>query len=497
MKRIISLTLALIICLSYTFIFSASAAMMGDVDGNGSITAADARLALRASVKLDKLSEEQTKIADVDDTPGVTAADARLILRASVGLEELHTHSYESKITKEATCTESGILTKTCKCGETITEVIPATGHNYEVKVTKEASCSQAGVLTKTCKCGDTITEEIPKTEHSFNKLSVTKQATAKEYGEAQLSCSNCTDKIMLTLCTHTFSSIKANSVSSCTVSGCKGEFPPFNIMVNSLKTPGSLNFFYSYTKTRTVTDKPTVKPSSILHAGLASTMETLLGDSIAPGEVTEYSDFTNRRHVNNATFYVPGKSYVSNLADSDTKSITVKKISGVDFVKSLPSSYKSTVSGKNYSLNSIKNSSVGEVYKITVTLNSEKITDKKFPTTITPIEKIINTNYNAQMKKQMESLNSAFTEEPTMADMMGAEVEVTTDCTLSYYFTTDKLEPVASTYDVNIATVSKIHTYFDNFFIKHDNPTTTMTVKSTAYQTDYYFFNDHFSVVL
>ena len=61
----------------------------GDVDGNGTVTAADARLALRASVSLEVLDEKQLLSADVDGIAGVTAADARLILRASVGLETL------------------------------------------------------------------------------------------------------------------------------------------------------------------------------------------------------------------------------------------------------------------------------------------------------------------------------------------------------------------------------------------------------------------------
>ncbi len=59
----------------------------GDVDGNGKIESADARLALRAAVGLDTLTEEQTLAADVDGTPGLSSSDARLILRVSVGLE--------------------------------------------------------------------------------------------------------------------------------------------------------------------------------------------------------------------------------------------------------------------------------------------------------------------------------------------------------------------------------------------------------------------------
>ncbi len=63
-------------------------AFMGDIDGDNAITASDARFALRASVKLEALTDEQMTLADVDKNNSVDAADARLILRASVKLED-------------------------------------------------------------------------------------------------------------------------------------------------------------------------------------------------------------------------------------------------------------------------------------------------------------------------------------------------------------------------------------------------------------------------
>lgn len=58
----------------------------GDVNGDGKITAADARLALRAAVKLENLPVSHQAAANVDGKDGVTAADARIILRAAVKL---------------------------------------------------------------------------------------------------------------------------------------------------------------------------------------------------------------------------------------------------------------------------------------------------------------------------------------------------------------------------------------------------------------------------
>lgn len=65
--------------------------MQGDVDGDGHITAADARTALRMSVGLDKydLTDREYSAADIDEDSTITAGDARRILRAAVGLEKI------------------------------------------------------------------------------------------------------------------------------------------------------------------------------------------------------------------------------------------------------------------------------------------------------------------------------------------------------------------------------------------------------------------------
>ena len=57
-----------------------------DVDGNGEIQATDARLALRASVNLEKVEGVYKTAADTDGDGSINASDARTILRRSVGL---------------------------------------------------------------------------------------------------------------------------------------------------------------------------------------------------------------------------------------------------------------------------------------------------------------------------------------------------------------------------------------------------------------------------
>lgn len=64
--------------------------LMGDYDNNDKITAAEARIALRVSAKLEPgLSVEQLFILDANHDGLVLAADARLILRMSARLEKL------------------------------------------------------------------------------------------------------------------------------------------------------------------------------------------------------------------------------------------------------------------------------------------------------------------------------------------------------------------------------------------------------------------------
>ena len=88
MKKRISVIITLIIMLLLAFSTSAAAYMTGDVDGNGKHTAADARLVLRYSAKLEKLNDEQLSVADVDYNGKVSASDARYILRVSAKLDK-------------------------------------------------------------------------------------------------------------------------------------------------------------------------------------------------------------------------------------------------------------------------------------------------------------------------------------------------------------------------------------------------------------------------
>lgn len=63
--------------------------ILGDVNNDGKITAADARLALRISAKLETVRNDgQFLAADTDKNKKITAADARKILRVAAKLEK-------------------------------------------------------------------------------------------------------------------------------------------------------------------------------------------------------------------------------------------------------------------------------------------------------------------------------------------------------------------------------------------------------------------------
>ena len=97
-KKAIAFTLSLLILLTVAPLRGVRAAsfLPGDVNLDGKVGSDDARLALRASVKLELLRDNAMRAADADHDSEITAADARLILRASVGLETLSAPSQES-----------------------------------------------------------------------------------------------------------------------------------------------------------------------------------------------------------------------------------------------------------------------------------------------------------------------------------------------------------------------------------------------------------------
>lgn len=138
-------------------------------------------------------------------------------------------HWDQGTITKKATCTENGEKTYHCTdegCDKTWIETIPATGHSWDSgKVTEAATCKKEGTKTYTCKnCGETKTESIPKTEHQWDNGKVTKEATCKEEGSKIYTCSICGDTKTEAIPKkgHTWDEGKVSKKATCTEDGLK-----------------------------------------------------------------------------------------------------------------------------------------------------------------------------------------------------------------------------------------------------------------------------------
>ena len=121
-------------------------------------------------------SSSDTSVATVSNGTVKAVSAGTAVITASVGdlkatcsisvSDSPHVHTWDSgTVTKKPTCTEPGIKTYKCSCGETRTETIPALGHKWsEWTVVKEATEKEDGLKERTCSvCGEKETSIIPK----------------------------------------------------------------------------------------------------------------------------------------------------------------------------------------------------------------------------------------------------------------------------------------------------------------------------------------------
>lgn len=145
-------------------------------------------------------------------------------------------HSFGQWTVKTAaTCTAEGLKERVCACGETETEVIPATGHGAtEVRDARDVTCTEkgytgdtyctvcgekietgeeivatghvfgewtlktaagcntAGLKERVCPCGEKETQTIPATGHIFGSWIVVTQPTGTQYGTSVRCCAFC-----------------------------------------------------------------------------------------------------------------------------------------------------------------------------------------------------------------------------------------------------------------------------------------------------------------
>ena len=127
-----------------------------------------------------------------------------------------HTHQFgEWKTTTNPTCTEDGVETRYCNCGEKQTESIPAKGHTEVVVEAVAPTCAETG-LTEGKKCSDcdtvfiaqNVVDKLPHTEETLPAVDPT--CTDIGFTEGK-KCSACDEiliaQVEIIKLSHTYSS--------------------------------------------------------------------------------------------------------------------------------------------------------------------------------------------------------------------------------------------------------------------------------------------------
>ena len=106
---------------------------------------------------------------------------------------EPHEHSFgEWTATKQATCTDAGIETRTCtRCNASETRDINALGHDIKHHAAKAATCTEKGwAAYDTCsRCNYSTYKEIAATGHHHNVVVTAPTCTAKGYTTHTCAC--------------------------------------------------------------------------------------------------------------------------------------------------------------------------------------------------------------------------------------------------------------------------------------------------------------------
>ena len=164
---------------------------------------------------------------------GVSAVMQCKFCDATVGGDAIAAlgHNYSEWIITEATCENAGSRTKFCKrCGNEVTEAIPALGHTPKDVAEVPATCTEEGKTAgKICEtCGTVLEgcEVIEKTAHTFGDEQVERPATCALVGMTYVECSACGYKEYTTVekLPHTSTVTKEGKEPTCTEPGLKEE---------------------------------------------------------------------------------------------------------------------------------------------------------------------------------------------------------------------------------------------------------------------------------
>ena len=134
--------------------------------------------------------------------------------------KETANHTWDAgKVTKEPTCTASGVKTYTCSvCKGTKTETVSALGHAEKAVSGREPTCTESGMTNGIIceRCGEVLTAQttVPALGHSWSAW------TTLDENKHQRVCSR--DSSHKETASHTWDSGKVTTSPSCTESGVK-----------------------------------------------------------------------------------------------------------------------------------------------------------------------------------------------------------------------------------------------------------------------------------
>lgn len=143
--------------------------------------------------------------------------------RLKVETLESHTHSYGEWVTTvEPTCSEGGVMTRTCRCGAKEEKAISTGNHSFgDWAVERESTCTEKGIMSRYCDCGAKDKKEIPLTDHTYGEWTVTKEAECGIYGAKERVCScGAKEEQKIHALEHSFSSWTVTKNPSCTTLG-------------------------------------------------------------------------------------------------------------------------------------------------------------------------------------------------------------------------------------------------------------------------------------
>ena len=134
------------------------------------------------------------------------------------------------KTVKKATCSEEGVIEKTCEtCGYTWTENIPKTEHHYVTTTTKLDTCEEKSEYTveKCSECGDvkSTSKKMYYSAHDYQFTSHVKEPTCTEKGEDLYTCTICgkTETREVPMVAHE-TELRNYKAATCTEDGYSGD---------------------------------------------------------------------------------------------------------------------------------------------------------------------------------------------------------------------------------------------------------------------------------